>query len=164
MHIESRDLIISVSVSRNDYYKVRMPNECCITTEIQHTFKTLKNPESESVFPPSYESYTASHNDVLFISKATKKNDFNSGTVSMDHEKLHDSFCVCVHVRSVSPIFRKKRDFLEKGYFKGFERIKEKSSTRLTSQKCRNHQHESLVLNQSKSINQSINHVSEVSA
>ena len=111
-----------------------------------------------------FSSYTASHNDVLFISKATKKNNFNSRTVSMDHEKLHDSFCVCVHVRSVSPIFRKKRDFLEKGYFKGFERIKEKSSTRLTSQKCRNHQHESLVLNQSKSINQSINHVSEVSA
>ena len=164
MTIESRDLIISVSVSRNDYYKPENLNECCITIEIQHTFKTLKNPESESVFPVSYESYTASHNDVLFISKATKKNNFNSRTVSMDHEKLHDSFCVCVHVRSVSPIFRKKRDFLEKGYFKGFERIKEKSSTRLTSQKCRNHQHESLVLNQSKSINQSINHVSEVSA
>ena len=81
MTIESRDLIISVSVSRNDYYKPENLNECCITTEIQHTFKTLKNPESESVFPVSYESYTASHNDVLFISKATKKNDFNSGTV-----------------------------------------------------------------------------------
>jgi hypothetical protein len=164
MHIESRDLIISVHGSRNDYYKPENLNECCITTEIQHTFKTLKNPESESVFPPSYESYTASHNDGLLISEATKKNNFNSRAVNMEHENLHDSFCVCVHVRSVSLVFRKKRDFLEKGYFKGFERIKEKSSTCLTSQKCRNHQHESLVLNQSKSINQSINHVSEVSA
>jgi hypothetical protein len=164
MTIESRDLIISVSVSRNDYYKPENLNECCITTEIQHTFKTLKNPESESVFPVSCTSYTASHNDILLISEATKKNNFNSRTVNMDHENLHDSFCVCVHVRSVSPIFRKKRDFLKKGYFKGFERIKEKSSTCLTSQKCRNHQHESLVLTQSKPINQSINHVSEVSA
>ena len=164
MHIESQDKIISVYGSRNDYYKSKIPNQCCITTEIQHTFKTLKNPESESVFPASGKGYTASHNDGLLILEATKKSDLNSGTVNMDHEKLHDSFCVCVHVRSGSPVFRKKRDFLKKGYFKGFERIKEKSSTCLTSQKCRNHQHESLVLTQSKSINQSINHVSEVSA
>ena len=59
MTIESRDLIISVSVSRNDYYKPENLNVCCITTEIQHTFKTLKNPESESVFPASCKSYTA---------------------------------------------------------------------------------------------------------
>jgi hypothetical protein len=164
MIIDSQNLIVSVGSSHNDDYNRERLDECRITIEIQHTFKTLKNPESESVFPASCKGYTASHNDGLLISEATKKNNFNSRAVNMDHENLHDSFCVCVHVRSVSPIFRKKRDFLKKGYFKGFERIKEKSSTCLTSQKCRNHQHESLVLTQSKPINQSINHVSEVSA
>ena len=61
MTIESRDLIISVSVSRNDYYKPENLNECCITIEIQHTFKTLKNPESARRFAPNCVGYTVCH-------------------------------------------------------------------------------------------------------
>ena len=97
MTIESRDLIVSVSISRNDYYKSKIPNGCRITIAIRRLLQTPKNPESESICPAHYESYTASHNDGVLISEATKKNDVNSRTVNMDHEKLHNRFCVRVH-------------------------------------------------------------------
>ena len=97
MTIESRDLIVSVNSSSYGDYKWKKANGCCITIAIRRLLKTLKNPESESIFPAHYESYTASHNDGVLISEATKKNDFNSRTVNMDHEKLHNRFCVRVH-------------------------------------------------------------------
>ena len=97
MKIESRDLIVSVNSSSYGDYKGKKANGCCITIAIQRLLKTLENPESESVFPAHYESYTASHNDGVLISEATKKNDVNSRTVNMDHEKLHNRFCVRVH-------------------------------------------------------------------
>ena len=59
MHIESLDLIVSVYRSRNDYYKTRKPNQCRITTEIQHILKTLKNSEFERRFAPNCVGYTA---------------------------------------------------------------------------------------------------------
>ena len=95
MTIDSLDLIVSVYVSRNDYYKPENLNECCITYGKRHVLKTPKNSEFERRFAPNCVGYTASHNDGLLISKATKKNDFNSGTVNMDHEKLHAFSCVC---------------------------------------------------------------------
>ena len=95
MHIDSLDLIVSVYGSRNDYYKPEKANECCITYGKRHVLKTPKSPESASNFAMHLECYTASHNDGLLISKATKKDNFNSGTVNMDHEKLHAFSCVC---------------------------------------------------------------------
>ena len=59
MHIESLDLIVSVNSSSYGDYKGKKANECCITIEIQHTFKTLKNPESERRFAPNCVGYTA---------------------------------------------------------------------------------------------------------
>ena len=97
MTIESRDLIVSVNSSSYGDYKGKKANGRCITIAIRRLLKTLKNPESESIFPAHYESYTASHNDSVLISEATKKNDVNSRTVNMDHEKLHNRFCVRVH-------------------------------------------------------------------
>jgi hypothetical protein len=41
------------------------------------------------------QNLIASHNDGLLISEATKKNDFNSRAVNMDHENLHAFSCVC---------------------------------------------------------------------
>ena len=136
MTIESRDLIISVSVSRNDYYKVRMPNECCITTEIQHTFKTLKNPESESVFPASCKGYTASHNDGLLILEATKKNNFNSRTVSMDHEKLHAFSCVCASFFGYLPQKCQKNEKWETLEKSGSEKLHRVKHSRIDINSC----------------------------
>ena len=161
MHIDSRDLIVSVSISRNDYYKSKIPNECCITIAIQRLLKTLENPESESVFPVPCGSYTAAH---IVMLEATKKNVLNFGTPGMQHENLHDRFCVCVQVMRVSPSRREKSDFSENGYFQRFDRNEEKPLTCIDSKTCWNYRHELLshaisMLSINQSINQSINHV-----
>ena len=142
MHIDSRDLIVSVSISRNDYYKSKIPNGCCITIAIRRLLKTLENPESESVFPVPSGSYTAPD---IVIFGATKKNVLNFGTPDMQHENLHNRFCVCVQVMRVSPSRRKKSDFSENGYFQRFERNGKKPSTWITSQICRKYRHGILV-------------------
>ena len=136
MTIDSQDKIISVYGSRNDYYKTKIPNQCCITIEIQHTFKTLKNPESESVFPPSYESYTASHNDGLLISEATKKNNFNSRTVNMDHENLHAFSCVCASFFVYPPRKCQKNEKWENTENKGSKKLHRLKHTRIDSNSC----------------------------
>ena len=147
MTIESRDLIISVSVSRNDYYKPENLNECCITIEIQHTFKTLKNPESESVFPPSYESYTASHNGGLLISEATKKNNFNSRTVNMDHENLHAFSCVCASFFVYPPRKCQKNEKWENTENKGSKKLHRLKHTRIDSNSCAIYIHKLISIN-----------------
>ena len=142
MHIDSRDLIVSVSISRNDYYKSKIPNGCCITIAIQRLLKTLENPELESSCPVSCGSYTAP--DIVIVG-ATKKNVLNFGTPDMQHENLHNRFCVCVQVMRVSPPRREKSDFWENGYFQRFERNGKKPSTWNTSQICRKYRHGILV-------------------
>ncbi len=142
MHIDSRDLIVSVSISRNDYYKSKIPNECCITIAIQRLLKTLENPESESVFPVPCGSYTAAH---IVMLEATKKNVLNFGMPNIQHENLHNRFCVCVQVMRVSPSRREKSDFSENGYFQRFDRNEEKPLTWITSQICRKYRHGILV-------------------
>ena len=142
MHIDSRDLIVSVSISRNDYYKSKIPNGCCITIAIRRLLKTLENPELESSCPVSCGSYTAP--DIVMFG-ATKKNVLNFGTPDMQHENMHNRFCVCVQVMRVSPSRRKKSDFSENGYFQRFERNGKKPSTWITSQICRKYRHGILV-------------------
>ena len=161
MHIDSRDLIVSVNSSSYGDYKWKKANGCRITIAIQRLLKTLENPESESVFPVPCGSYTAAH---IVMLEATKKNVLNFGTPGMQHENLHDRFCVCVQVMRVPPSRREKSDFSENGYFQWFERNEEKPSTWLASETCWNYQHELLshaisMLSINQSINQSINHV-----
>ena len=142
MHIDSRDLIVSVNSSSYGDYKWKKANGCRITIAIRRLLKTLKNPESESVFPVPSGSYTAP--DIVMFG-ATKKNVLNFGTPGMQHEKLHDSFCVCVQVMRVSPSRREKSDFWENGCFQRFERNGKKPSTWITSQICRKYRHGILV-------------------
>ena len=79
------------------------------------------------------------------------------------HENLHENNFVCVQAMQLSVSGSKKIDCLENSHFKGFQKIKKLASTWLSRQICQKHQHDCLVKNQSQSINQSINHVSEVS-
>ena len=156
--MDSRDLIVSVSISRNDYYKSKIPNECCITIAIRRLLKTLKNPELESSCPVSCVSYTAPRVVVL---EETNTSHFSS---DVQHENLHNRFCVCVQVMRVSPSRREKSDFSENGYFQRFDRNEEKPLTCIDSKTCWNYQHELLshaisMLSINQSINQSINHV-----
>ena len=81
MHIDSLNLIVSVSRSRNDYYKPERTKECRITINRRHILKTPKNSESARRFAPNCLCYTALHNDALLFSKATKQNDFIFETV-----------------------------------------------------------------------------------
>jgi hypothetical protein len=147
MIIDSQNLIVSVnSSSYGDYNRERL-DECCITTEIQHTFKTLKNPESESVFPPSYESYTASHNVALLISEATKKNNFNSRAVNMDHEKLHAFSCVCASFFVYPPWKCQKNEKWENTENKGSEKLHRLKHTRIDSNSCAIYIHKLISIN-----------------
>ena len=59
MTIDSLDLIVSVYVSRNDYYKPENLNECCITYGKRHVLKTPKSSEFERRFAPNCVGYTA---------------------------------------------------------------------------------------------------------
>ena len=90
--------------------------------------------------------------------------DLNRFTPGIQHENLHNRFCVCVQVMRVSPSRRKKSDFSENGYFQWFERNGKKPSTCIDSKTCWNYRHELLshaisMLSINQSINQSINHV-----
>ncbi|MBX8640932.1 MAG: hypothetical protein KIS29_11405 [Thermoplasmata archaeon] len=161
MHIDSRDLIVSVNSSSYGDYKGKKANGCRITIAIQRLLKTLENPELESVFPVPSGSYTAP--DIVMFG-ATKKNVLNFGTPDIEHENLHDSFCVCVQVMRVFPPQMKKSGFSENGYFQWFDRNGKKPSTCIDSRTCWNYQHELLshaisMLSINQSINQSINHV-----
>ena len=161
MHIDSRDLIVSVNSSSYGDYKGKKANGCRITIAIQRLLKTLENPELESSCPVSCGSYTAPD---IVLCGATKKNVLNFGTPGIQHENLHNRFCVCVQVMRVSPSRREKSDFWENGYFQRFERNGKKPSTCIDSETCWNYQHELLshaisMLSINQSINQSINHV-----
>jgi hypothetical protein len=147
MHIESLDLIVSVHGSRNDDYNRERLDECRITTEIRHTFKTPENPESESVFPASCTGYTASHNDGLLISEATKKNDFNSCAVNMDHEKLHAFSCVCASFFVYPPWKCQKNEKWENTENKGSEKLHRLKHTRIDSNSCAIYIHKLISIN-----------------
>ena len=71
--------------------------------------------------------------------------DLNRFTPGIQHENLHNRFCVCVQVMRVSPSRREKSDFWENGYFQRFERNGKKPSTWITSQICRKYRHGILV-------------------
>ena len=87
--------------------------------------------------------------------------DLNRFTPGIQHENLHNRFCVCVQVMRVSPSRREKSDFSENGYFQWFARNGKKPSTCIDSRTCWNYQHELLshaisMLSINQSINQSI--------
>ena len=71
--------------------------------------------------------------------------DLNRFTPGIQHENLHNRFCVCVQVMRVPPSRMKKSDFSENGYFQRFERNGKKPSTWNTSQICRKYRHGILV-------------------
>ena len=136
MHIDSLDLIVSVCGSRNDYYKPENLNECCITYGKRHVLKTPKSSESESNFATHLECYTASHNDGLLISNATKKNNFNSVTVNMDHEKLHAFSCVCASFFGYPPRKCKKNEKWETLEKSGSEKLYRIKHSRIDINSC----------------------------
>ena len=90
--------------------------------------------------------------------------DLNRFTPGIQHENLHNRFCVCVQVMRVFPSRREKSDFWENDYFQRFERNEKTPSACIDSKTCWNYQHELLshaisMLSINQSINQSINHV-----